>query len=77
LGKTIWTDLGGVKDDRRESRRHFTVQSNLDTRLDLVLSFHKGVKEFIGVDHSLPVIGHQSNQGGIPLVDDLGECCRT
>jgi hypothetical protein len=71
------TNLGGVKDGWREMRRHFAVQSNLDLGLDLAFSLDKGVEEFISMDHSFSVIGHQSNQDSIPLIDNLGECHRT
>jgi hypothetical protein len=57
----------------RESRRHLTVESNLDPSLDLVFGLDKRVEEFVGVDDRLAVISHQTNKCSVPLVDDLGE----
>lgn len=63
--------LGGVEDDRGESTWHFGVETNLDTGLNFVLALDQEVKEFLCVDHSLTVVRHQSNEGSIPLVDNL------
>jgi len=37
------TDLGGVEHDRRETRRHLTVQPDLDASLDLVLRLNQRI----------------------------------
>lgn len=38
---------------------------------NLVLAFDKQVKELLCVDNSLTEVRHQTNQGSVPLVDDL------
>jgi hypothetical protein len=38
------TNLGGIEHDRWKTRRHFTVQSDLDTSLDLVLCLDQRIK---------------------------------
>lgn len=70
------THLRGVENNWRETRRHFTVQTNLDTSLNLVLCLHERIQEFVRVDDGLAVVGHQSNQRCVPFVDDLGESSR-
>ena len=63
--------LGGVKYHRGKARRHLTVETNLDTRLDLVLSFYQRIKELIGMDDCLAIVRHQTDKCSIPLIDDL------
>lgn len=63
--------FGGVEDDRRETARHFGVQADLDTSLDLVLALHQQVQELLGVDHSLAEVRHQTNQSRVPFVHNL------
>ena len=41
--------------------------------LDLVLTLDQQVQQLLGVHSSLPVVGHQPNQGCVPLVGNLGE----
>jgi hypothetical protein len=60
--------FGRIKDGGRESRRHFTVETNFDSGLDLVLGFDKRVEEFVGVYDSLPVVGHETDECSIPFV---------
>ena len=42
-------------------------------RLDLVLALDQQVQQLLGVHSGLPVVGHQPNEGSVPLVGDLGE----
>jgi hypothetical protein len=72
-GKNNYTDFWSVEYDRRETRRHFTVQSDLHTGLDLVLRFDQRIKQLIRMDNGLAVIRHQTDNGGIPLVHNLGK----
>ena len=65
--------LGCVEHDWRETRRHLTVQANLDTRLDLVLGLDERIQKLVGVDDGFAVVCHETNESGVPLVDDLGE----
>jgi len=62
-----------VENDRRESGRHFRVETDLDSSLDLVFALDQEVEKFLSVDDGLAEVGHQTDQGGVPLVDDLGE----
>src|SRR6267154_3450877 len=62
-----------VEDDRWKTGWHLTVQADLDTGLDLVLCFHKGIQELVCVNDSLTVVSHQTDQSSVPLVDDLME----
>ena len=50
-------------------RRHLTVQANLYTCLNLVLSFDKGIQKYIRMDDGFAVISHEH----VPLVDNFGE----
>lgn len=66
---TKTTELfGRVKDGGRESGRHFTVETDLDSGLDLVLGLDQRVKELVGVYHCFTVIRHQPDQGSVPFV---------
>ena len=42
-------------------------------RLDLVLTLDQQVQQLLSVHGGLPVVGHQANEGCVPLVGDLGE----
>ncbi|KAI6750107.1 hypothetical protein HG531_007372 [Fusarium graminearum] len=66
--------LGCVEDGRRETRRHFRVQSNLDSCLNLGLAFDNSVKQVDCRNSSFAVVGEESDQRGVPFVGDLGEC---
>lgn len=50
--------LGRVKHDGREATGHLGVETDLDTRLDFVLTLDQQVQEFLRVDHGLPEVGH-------------------
>lgn len=63
--------FGSVEDNRRETARHFRVETDLDTRLDLVLALHKQVQELLGIDNSLTEVRHQTNQSRVPFVHNL------
>lgn len=63
--------FGSVEDYRREAARHFGVEADLDTCLDLVLALHKQVQELLGVHHSLTEVRHQTNQSCVPFVHNL------
>lgn len=63
--------LRGVKDHRWETTRHFGVQTNLDTGLDLILTLHQEVQQLLSVDHSLTEVRHQTNQSRVPFVHNL------
>lgn len=63
--------FGSVEDNRRETARHFRVETNLDTRLDLVLALHKQVQELLGIDNSFTEVRHQTNQSRVPFVHNL------
>ena len=64
--------FGSVEDNRRETARHFGVQADLDTCLDLVLTLHQQVQELLGIDHSLSEVCHQTDQSRVPFVHNLG-----
>mmetsp|Transcript_52988 Transcript_52988/g.84249 ORF Transcript_52988/g.84249 Transcript_52988/m.84249 type:complete len:266 (+) Transcript_52988:2003-2800(+) len=66
-----------VEHHRRESRRHFRIQSDFNTRLHFILALHKQIQQCIGVNHSLAEVGHHSDEICIPLVRNLCERCRT
>ena len=53
-------------------------QTNLDAGLDLVSSLHKQIQELrvIRVYNGFSIIRHQSNNRGVPLIDDLRESVR-
>ena len=53
--------------------RHFRVETDLDPGLDFVLALDEHVQQLLRVDHGLTEVGHQANQGRVPLVDNLGE----
>lgn len=61
----------GVENHRRETARHFGVQSNLDTGLDLVFTFDQKVQQLLSVNHSFTEIRHQTNQSRVPFVHNL------
>ena len=65
--------LGRVEHDRRETTGHFRVETDLDTGLDLVLTLDQKVQEFLGVHDRLSEIGHQTNEGCVPLVHNLND----
>ena len=52
-------------------RGHFGVETDLDTSLDLVLAFDQQVEKLLRVDHRFAEISHETDQGGVPFVDDL------
>lgn len=64
--------FGRVEDDGGEAAWHFGVQADLDTRLDLVLALHQQVQELLGVDHGLAEVRHQTDEGRVPFVHNLG-----
>lgn len=55
--------------ERRRSRQEKSQEKKkrCDARLD------ERVQQLVRVNDSLSVVGHQTNDGGVPLVDDLGE----
>ena len=53
--KLFWS----VEDYGGKAARHFGVEADLDSRLDLVLTLHQQVQELLGVDHSLTEVCHQ------------------
>lgn len=63
--------LRGVEHNRGEPTWHLGVEANLDTCLDLVLTLHQQVQEFLCVHHSLPEVGHKANESCVPLVHNL------
>lgn len=63
--------FGSIEDYRREAARHFGVEADLDTCLDLVLALHKQVQELLGIDHSLTEVRHQTDQSRVPFVHNL------
>lgn len=63
--------LGGVENDRGEATGHLGVETDLDTGLDLVLTFHQQVQQLLGVDHRLAEVRHQPYQSRVPLVHNL------
>lgn len=65
--------LGRIKHHGREPGGHLGVESNLNTCLDLVLALYQQIQQLLGIDYSLSVIRHQTNESGIPLVHDLSK----
>lgn len=63
--------FGCVEHNGRETRRHFGVQTNLNTCLYFVFALHKQIQQFLGIDHSLTEVGHQPNECCIPFVNNL------
>jgi len=41
--------------------------------LNFIFRLDQCVEKFIGMDYGLTIIGHQANEGCVPLVHDLGE----
>ena len=65
--------LGRVEHDRRETTGHFRVKTDLDTGLNLVFAFDQQVQELLGVNDRLSEIGHQTDEGSVPLVHNLND----
>lgn len=63
--------FGSVEDYRRETARHFGVETDLDTCLNLVLTFHQQIEELLCVDYSLTEVRHQTNESSVPFVHNL------
>lgn len=63
--------FGRIKDNRGETARHFGVEANLDTCLNLVFTFDQQIQELLRVYHSFTEIRHQANQGCVPFVYNL------
>lgn len=60
-----------VEHNGREPTGHFRVQTNLDTGLDFVFTFHKKIQQILRIYHSFSEVSHQADQGSIPLVHNL------
>jgi hypothetical protein len=58
--------LWSIEDDRWESTRHFGVQANFDTGLDLIFTLDEEIKHFVGVNDGLAIIGHQTDNSSVP-----------
>mmetsp|Transcript_39127 Transcript_39127/g.70495 ORF Transcript_39127/g.70495 Transcript_39127/m.70495 type:complete len:457 (+) Transcript_39127:2263-3633(+) len=65
--------LGAIENNGWETTRHLTVQANLDTGLDLVFILYEQVQELLCIQHGLSVVRHETNQGSVPFVGNLGE----
>jgi len=52
---------------------HFRVEADLDSSLDLVFTLDQQVEKLLGVDDGLAEVGHEADQGRVPLVDDFRE----
>ena len=63
--------LRRVEHDRWKSTRHFRVESDLDSCLDLVLALDEQVQQLLRVHHRLAEVRHQTDQSCIPLVHNL------
>ena len=63
--------LGCIEDHRRESARHFRVQSDLDTSLYLVLTLDEQIQELLCVHYCFSEVCHQADQRCVPLVNNL------
>lgn len=61
----------GVKHHRRKTAWHFGIQTNFDSSLDFILTFHQQIKQLLSIYNSFPEICHQANQSCIPFVDNL------
>lgn len=66
-----------VENNWRESSWHFRVQTNFNSCLNLVLTFYKNVKKFFSMNNSFSIIGHETNQGCIPLICNFCKGCWT
>ena len=55
------TNLRGVEYNWRQTRRHLTIQPDLDTGLNLVLGLDQSIKQLVRVDDSLTVVSHETN----------------
>ena len=69
--------LGGIEHRRRETRRHLGVQPDLDTGLNLGLTFDNGIQQIDSRHSTFTVVGEKRNQGSVPLVSDLGKSRRS
>lgn len=57
----------------QECKEQLKIEAVLSYRLDLVFTLNQQVQQLLGVHRGLPVVGHQPNQGCVPLVGNLGE----
>jgi len=62
-----------VEDNRRETTRHFWVQSYLNSSLYFVLRFNQKIQHFLCMNNRLSIIGHQTNQSSIPFIRNLSK----
>ena len=53
--------LWGIEHDWWESRGHLGVQTHLDPRLYLILTFDEEVEHLLGVHSRLTEVGHQTD----------------
>ena len=44
---------------------------------NLRLALNQKVEQLLRVDHGLAEVGHETNEGRVPLVNDFGESCLT
>ena len=58
---------------RRQCLVTVSKKGRLSYRLDLVLTLDQQVQQLLSVHGGLPVVGHQANEGCVPLVGNLGE----
>lgn len=63
--------LGCVEDHRREPGGHLGVETDLDTGLDLVLTFDQQIQQLLSIDDSLSEVCHQTDQSSVPFVYNL------
>ena len=56
------SSLGVVEDSRRETGRHFRVETNLDSGLNLGFAFDDHVEQFVRMSDGLTVVGEQGDQ---------------
>ncbi len=50
-----------------DGKRHQQALTNL------ILTLDKQVQQLLCIDHCLPIVGHEADEGRVPLVHNLGE----
>lgn len=71
------TYFWSIEHHRWETRRHLTVQTDLDTSLNLVFRLDESIQQLVGMNDCFSIVRHETNESSVPLVDDLRERGRT
>lgn len=63
--------FGSVENNGWETARHFRVQPDLDTGLNLVLTLDQQIQQLLCVYYCFTEVGHQANKSRVPFVHNL------